>query len=87
MSRPAGLGGDLRAAGVIQLISAHAAWTALPESGDVMLSDALVITAALAQFVATLHGSGRRGRPLNLRGFQRVQMNAPRRGLAFSRAR
>ena len=86
MSRPAGLGGDLRAAGVIQLISAHA-WTALPESGDVMLSDALVITAALAQFVATLHGSGRRGRLLNLRGFQRVQMNAPRRGLAFSRAR
>ena len=53
MSRPAGLGGDLRAAGVIQLISAHAAWTALPESGDAVLSDALVM---LAQFAATLCG-------------------------------
>ena len=48
---PAGLGGDLRAAGVIQPISAHA-WTALPESGDVVLFDALAITAALAQFAA-----------------------------------
>ena len=55
ISRPSGLGGDLRAAGVIQLISAHA-WTALPKSGDVVLSDALVITAALAQFTATLYG-------------------------------
>ena len=40
---------------LIQPISAHA-WTALPESGDVVLSDALVITAALAQFAATLYG-------------------------------
>ena len=51
-SRPAGLGGNLRVAGVIQPISAHA-WTALPEIGDVVLSDALVM---LAQFAATLCG-------------------------------
>ena len=44
-----------RAAGVIQPISAHA-WTALPESGDVVLSDALVITSALDQFAAKLYG-------------------------------
>ena len=48
-------GGDLRAARVRRPISPHAR-TALPESGGLVISDALIVAAAPVQFAATFYG-------------------------------